>query len=324
MILHHVADRAGLVVERSPALDSKILGHGDLDALDITPLPEGLQEGVREPKKEHLIDGPLTEVMVDPKDRPLVESIEQRTVEGLRRGAVAAERLFDDHASAVGATRPAQLCHDRPEQRGRDREVVGRALGGAELLTNRIERRRGPVVAVDVAQLTGQLVERRGIESAVLLDAVARPGAELVEPPAGLRHADDRHVEVAAFRHRLQRWKDLLEREIARGPEEDQGVRMALAHRELRLGSTGFSRCHEAITLPRRHTSAMSRRSKSYWYCSGARSGVVSASTASARVPTLALRKMPSPSAYAAISPYSIPLCTILTKWPAPLAPQCR
>src|SRR5713101_2656646 len=182
MILHHVADRAGLVVERSPALDSKILGHGDLDALDITPLPEGLQEGVREPKKEHLIDGPLTEVMVDPKDRPLVESIEQRTVEGLRRGAVAAERLFDDHASAVGATRPAQLCHDRPEQRGRDREVVGRALGGAELLTNRIERRRVPVVAVDVAQLTGQLVERRGIESAVLLDAVARPGAELVEP----------------------------------------------------------------------------------------------------------------------------------------------
>ncbi len=29
------------------------------------------------------------------------------------------------------------------------------------------------------------------------------------------------------------------------------------------------------------------------------------------------------PSAYAAISPYSMPLWTIFTKWPAPLGPQC-
>ena len=31
-----------------------------------------------------------------------------------------------------------------------------------------------------------------------------------------------------------------------------------------------------------------------------------------------------SPSAIAAIMPYSIPLCTILTKCPAPDGPQCR
>ncbi len=30
------------------------------------------------------------------------------------------------------------------------------------------------------------------------------------------------------------------------------------------------------------------------------------------------------PSAYAAMIPYSIPLWIILTKWPAPLGPQCR
>src|SRR5207247_7733261 len=29
-------------------------------------------------------------------------------------------------------------------------------------------------------------------------------------------------------------------------------------------------------------------------------------------------------SAYAAMRPYSIPLCTILTKWPAPFGPQWR
>src|SRR6266550_1588167 len=80
-----------------------------------------------------------------------------------------------------------------------------KSLGGAELLANGLEGRRVLVVAVHVTQHAAQRVERRGIESAVLLDAVARAGAELVDPPAGLGHADHRHVEVAAFRHRLQR-----------------------------------------------------------------------------------------------------------------------
>ena len=34
--------------------------------------------------------------------------------------------------------------------------------------------------------------------------------------------------------------------------------------------------------------------------------------------------RIANPSAYAAIIPYSIPLWTILTKWPAPFGPQCR
>jgi hypothetical protein len=29
-------------------------------------------------------------------------------------------------------------------------------------------------------------------------------GLQLVEPPTGLRHADDRHVEMAALHQRLQ------------------------------------------------------------------------------------------------------------------------
>ena len=58
----------------------------------------------------------------------------------------------------------------------------------------------------------------------------------------------------------------------------------------------------EAITLPRRHTSAMSRKLKSYWYCSGSRSGVVSASMSCGCLPMFASRRMPNPSAYAAMS----------------------
>jgi hypothetical protein len=41
-------------------------------------------------------------------------------------------------------------------------------------------------------------------------------------------------------------------------------------------------------------------------------------------LPTLACFKMLRPSAMEAIMPYSMPLCTILTKWPAPFGPQRR
>ena len=57
----------------------------------------------------------------------------------------------------------------------------------------------------------------------------------------------------------------------------------------------------------------------------GRASGVVSASTSAAlSVPASACLMMLRPSAMAAIIPYSMPLWTIFTKWPAPFGPQCR
>ena len=50
----------------------------------------------------------------------------------------------------------------------------------------------------------------------------------------------------------------------------------------------------------------------------------VSASISRCRFPASAFAMMFSPSAYAAMSPYSMPLCTIFTKWPAPDGPQWR
>ena len=58
----------------------------------------------------------------------------------------------------------------------------------------------------------------------MLLDAVAGAAAELLERPARLGDADDRHVEAAAPDHRLQRREDLLVGEVAGGAEEDERV----------------------------------------------------------------------------------------------------
>ena len=101
---------------------------------------------------------------------------------------------------------------------------MGRPLGRPEFLADGLERRRIVVVAIDVAQQAAQLVESRGIDATVLFQAVAGPCPELIDGPAGLGHADDGHVKVAALDHRLQRREDLLVSQIAGRAEEDQGI----------------------------------------------------------------------------------------------------
>ena len=101
MVLDHVADGAGLLVEGAAALHAEILRHGDLHALDVIAVPDRLQERVGEAEEQQVLHRALAQVMVDAEDRRLVEVAQQDAVEGLRRGEVRAERLFDDDASAA-------------------------------------------------------------------------------------------------------------------------------------------------------------------------------------------------------------------------------
>ena len=111
------------------------------------------------------------------------------------------EGLLDDDAGALAQPDLASCSTTSPNSEGGNGEIVRRALGRAELPCGcACERRRILVVAIDVAQQAGELGERGRIEPAVLLEAVLRPGLELLEVPARLGHADDRHVEVAALR----------------------------------------------------------------------------------------------------------------------------
>src|SRR5262249_59366356 len=127
---------------------------------------------------------PLSQVMVDAKDRLLVKGREENPIKLLRRGEVMSKRLLDDDAGSLGASSLGKLFHDGPEEQRRDGEVVGRPLGGAKFLANGLERRRVLVIAVHVAEQAAQLVESGRIESPMVLQAVARPRPELVELPA--------------------------------------------------------------------------------------------------------------------------------------------
>src|SRR5262249_40921541 len=140
-----------------------------------------------------------------------------------------------------------ELLDDQLEQYGRDGQVVRRSPGRTERLADRLERRRVLIVAVHVAQQAAQPIERGRVDAAVLVEAVLGSGAELLEAPAGLCHTDDRHVEMTALQHGLERGKDLLVREVARRAEEYEGVRMGVAHPELPLLRRLFEMATELV-----------------------------------------------------------------------------
>src|SRR6266567_5236919 len=64
----------------------------------------------------------------------------------------------------------------------------------------------------------------------MVLEAVARPIAQLVQGPAGAGHADDRRIQMAPPDQRLQRGEDLLVGQIARRTEKNEGVRFGDCH----------------------------------------------------------------------------------------------
>ena len=169
--------------------------------------------------------------MVDAEDRRLGEDAVQGLVERARRGRVVAEGLLDDDARVLGAARcPERLDDDAEEARG-NRQVVHGTRGGAELLLERPEGRRVVVVAVHVAEERQQLGELRLVDAAAVVhEAVAGPGAELLQVPARLRDPDHRHVEVTAPDQGHEGREDLLVGEVARRAEEDQRVRSRGGH----------------------------------------------------------------------------------------------
>ena len=129
VVLDDVANGARRVVEGAAALDAEVLRHRDLHALDVSPIPERLQDRIREASEQHVVNGPLSEVVVDPEDVRLDERAEQDPVQLARRRKVLAEGLLDDDAGPFRASGLSQLLHDGAEERGRDRQVVRGVLG---------------------------------------------------------------------------------------------------------------------------------------------------------------------------------------------------
>src|SRR5215475_8418436 len=109
MILNDVADGASMVVERAATLHAEIFGHGDLHTSDEGPIPEGLQERIREPEEHHIVHRPLAQIVVDAEDMILFKPGQKYFVQLVRRSEIVPEWLFDNNTSAVGASGLCEL-----------------------------------------------------------------------------------------------------------------------------------------------------------------------------------------------------------------------
>ena len=67
MVLDDVADCPGLVVIAGALSNAFVLRDRDLDGLDKVAIPDRLEQRVREPEGEDVLDRFLGEVMIDPK-----------------------------------------------------------------------------------------------------------------------------------------------------------------------------------------------------------------------------------------------------------------
>ncbi len=97
VVLHHVAQRAGLLVERPAAFDAQRFGRGDLHVVNVIAVPDRLEHSVGKAEDQNVLHRLFAEVVVDAEDLALVEDGVDLVVELARRVEVVAEGLFDDH-----------------------------------------------------------------------------------------------------------------------------------------------------------------------------------------------------------------------------------
>jgi hypothetical protein len=130
VVLDHVAQDAGFLVIAATALDPQLLASGDLDVVDEAPVPDRLEDGVREAEDQQVLDRLLAQVVIDPEDLPFVASLLHQPVERARGRQVPPERLLDHHPrepAVVGRVDQAgalQLLEQHREGAGRRSEVM--------------------------------------------------------------------------------------------------------------------------------------------------------------------------------------------------------
>ena len=85
MILHHVAQRARAFVITGASLHAERFRGGDLDVIDVTPIPDRLEDRVREPEHQNVLRRLFPEEMIDPVSLLFGKSAVHDAIELARR-----------------------------------------------------------------------------------------------------------------------------------------------------------------------------------------------------------------------------------------------
>ncbi len=241
---HHVAQRADRVVEVAAILDPELLGHRDLDGLDVVAVPDRLEHRVGEAQEQQLDQAHLAQEVVDPVELRLVDVGVQLVGQRARRLQVVAERLLDDHPRVGGEAGLGQALDDLAEQERRDLQVEDRVLGAFDCVRHPAVGGGVAEVALDVGEPLGQPREHLRIDLlSGALDALPRVVAQVLDRPVVDGHADDRAVQEPPPLEPVERPEGHHLRQIAGDAEHDEHVRRLLLVVTAGRGAPVRSRC---------------------------------------------------------------------------------
>ena len=189
--------------------------------VDVLAVPHGLEDPVREPQDEDVLDGLLAEVVVDAEDLILAEDGVHDLRELHRGRKVPAERLLDDDP------RPTRLAPEAMRADGLDDRRIGRRRRREVEEPVRVRAE----LSVDVVEPPPQVVVRRLVRRRDEVDVLGEALPDLFVQRLRPRMPRDRVAELraeAVVGHRLARRADdgergreeTLEREVVQGGKE--------------------------------------------------------------------------------------------------------
>ena len=118
---HHVAERAGRLVEGGTRAEAQRLGHIDLHMVDEVPVPDRLEQAIGEAERQDVLRRFLAQEMIYPENLLLGEDFMQLRIQRYGAGEIGAERLLHDDAAALDQTGFGQQPNRR--QGGRRRHA---------------------------------------------------------------------------------------------------------------------------------------------------------------------------------------------------------
>ena len=189
MVLHHVAQRAGLLVVAGARPDAFLLGHGNLHVIHVFLVEQRLEDAVREAQHEDVLDGLFAEIVIDSVNLPLMEHLGERVVDLAGAREIVADRFLDDQARERLAIRgPDEPCalkvlDRRDEHRRRHGQIVDAVARQPALVLDGVEAR--------AKRSKGARIVDRGVDEEQRLrervpdGLVERPPREVRDPILG-------------------------------------------------------------------------------------------------------------------------------------------
>ena len=248
MVLKDIPNDTRLLIVLAARFYADGLGRSDLHVVNPLPVPDRLEDRVREAQHEHVLNSLFAEVVIDAIHLMLAEAVEDEIIEPQRRLEASSERLLDHDAHPRSDVRCAhpwreparrQTAHDRLEHTRRHRQIeqpvallrraiafdllepradrlIRTAVGGVGRHVEEAPAERLPEAVVDPMHLLGR-VER-----------LAHLGAKAVVRLLVARHAEHREVLVReVLLHELvDRRQQLAPTEVAQRADDDHRARV--------------------------------------------------------------------------------------------------